>query len=60
MLPDITPNVSVHVQTMGNPLADYLDALDRIALTVSSSMRAFVTTAWYDPGLKTENTRGNR
>lgn len=31
VLPNITPNVSMHVQSMGNPLADYLNALDRVA-----------------------------
>lgn len=31
VLPDVTPNVSMHVQTMSNPLADYLNALDRVA-----------------------------
>lgn len=31
VLPDTTPNVSMHVQSMSNPLADYLCALDRVA-----------------------------
>ncbi len=31
VLPDTTPNVSMHVQSRGNPLADYLAALDRVA-----------------------------
>jgi glyoxylase-like metal-dependent hydrolase (beta-lactamase superfamily II) len=31
VLPKTTPNVSMHVQTVGNPLADYLNALSRVA-----------------------------
>jgi len=30
ILPRISPNVSVHAQQMGNPLADFLDALVRV------------------------------
>jgi glyoxylase-like metal-dependent hydrolase (beta-lactamase superfamily II) len=31
VLPKTTPNVSMHVQSMGNPLADYLSSLHQIA-----------------------------
>lgn len=31
ILPKITPNVSMHVQSLGNPLADYLNSLKNIA-----------------------------
>lgn len=31
ILPKITPNVSMHVQTLGNPLADYLNSLKNTA-----------------------------
>ncbi len=31
VLPKTTPNVSMHVQTVGNPLADYLNALTQVA-----------------------------
>ncbi len=31
VLPKTTPNVSMHMQSGGNPLADYLAALDRVA-----------------------------
>jgi glyoxylase-like metal-dependent hydrolase (beta-lactamase superfamily II) len=31
VLPDTTPNISMHIQSSGNPLQDYLDALDRVA-----------------------------
>ena len=30
VLPRVTPNISVHAQNFGNPLADYLDALIRV------------------------------
>lgn len=30
VLPRITPNISVHAQNFGNPLADYLDALIKV------------------------------
>ena len=31
VLPDITPNVSMHAQSIGNPLADYLSSLRQVA-----------------------------
>lgn len=31
VLPKITPNVSMHTQSMGNPLADYIQSLHKIA-----------------------------
>jgi len=31
VLPNITPNVSMHVQSIGNPLADYLNGLNYVA-----------------------------